>query len=90
MDLQDERSHWGRAMDEELTAVTAHWLLGRLAVLHSTATHLQHRPDVDRETAELLLARSREVMGEMQRALEDLARGLPPTEIEFRRPLSPV
>ncbi len=68
-------------MDDELTAVTAHWLLGRLTVLRSTASHLQGNDAIDRETSDLLLARSREVMDVMQRALEDMARGIPPMEM---------
>ena len=70
--------------DDELTAVTAHWLLGRLTVIRSTVAHVQAHHDLDLETRDLLLGRSRDVMAEMQRALEDMARGLPPMEMAIR------
>lgn len=74
----------GPMSDDELTAVTAHWLLGRLTVIRSTASHLLGNDDVAPETRDLLLARCQDVMAEMQRALEDMARGLPPMEMALR------
>lgn len=68
--------------DHEL-AVTAHWMLGRLAVLQATNNHLLGNDHIDPASHDLLLARSRQVMDEMQRVVEDLARGLPPLSIEL-------
>lgn len=72
-------------MDDHHTAVAAHWMLGRLTVVQATVSHLQGNDDLDPESRDLLLARSREVMAQMQRVIEDLARGLPPRSIEMRR-----
>lgn len=70
-------------MDDHEASVAAHWMLGRLTVLQSTAAHIQHNPELDTESRDLLLARSIEVMAQMQRVIEDMARGLPPLSIEM-------
>ncbi len=72
-------------MDDHETAVAAHWMLGRLTVVQATVAHLQGNEDLDPETRDLLLARSCEVMAQLQRVIEDLARGLPPLSLELAR-----
>lgn len=70
-------------MDDQGASVTAHWMLGRLTVLQATAAHIQHNPELDAESRELLLARSLEVMGQLQTVIEDMARGLPSLSIDL-------
>ncbi len=65
--------------DEELAALTAHWLLGRLSVLQATIAHLATARDLAEESRRELLARSQLVAAQMQESLEAMTRGLPPT-----------
>ena len=69
--------------DEELAAITAHWLLGRLSVLQATIAHLATADDLTDAARHDLLARSRLVAAQMQESLEAMARGLPPALLDL-------
>lgn len=69
--------------DEELAALTAHWLLGRLSVLQAAIAHLATAEDLTDEARQDLLHRSRQVAGQMQESLEAMTRGLPPPLIDL-------
>ena len=73
----------GEVSDDELAALTAHWLLGRLSVLQATIAHLATAEDLTGEDRGELLARSRVVAGQMQQSLEAMTRGLPPALIDL-------
>ncbi len=76
--------------DEELAALTAHWLLGRLSVLQATIAHLATADDLTDESRRDLLARSRLVAAQMQGSLEAMTRGLPPTLLDLSDDSTPV
>ncbi len=69
----DRRTGPGAEVDE-LTAVTAHWLLGRVGTLRGIVDHLaaNHMDDVQRAE---LGARCRVICEQVQRSLEEMARG---------------
>jgi hypothetical protein len=69
--------------DDELAALTAHWLLGRLSVLQATIAHLATAEGLTTEERAELHARSRLVARQMQASLECMSRGLPPTMIDL-------
>jgi len=64
--------------DDELAALTAHWLLGRLSVLQAAIAQLTTATDLSDEERHHLLTRSRHVSLQMQESLEAMTRGLPP------------
>ncbi|WP_436794766.1 hypothetical protein [Actinospongicola halichondriae] len=63
--------------DDELAALAAHWLLGRLSVLQATISHLATADGLTTQRRLELLDLSREVSAQMQESLEAMARGLP-------------
>lgn len=69
--------------DDEIAAVTAHWLLGRLTVLQATIAHLATAEDLTAESRNELFARSRLVAAQMQESLEAMTRGLPPALLDL-------
>ncbi|MDE0802062.1 MAG: hypothetical protein OSA99_01945 [Acidimicrobiales bacterium] len=69
--------------DDELAALTAHWLLGRLSVLQATIAHLATAEGLTTESRQELLTRSRLVAAQMQESLEAMARGLPPGVLDL-------
>lgn len=69
--------------DDELAALTAHWLLGRLSVLQATITHLATAQDLSEESRDELLTRSRLVSAQMQESLEAMTRGIPPALLDL-------
>lgn len=73
----------GCMSDDELAALTAHWLLGRLSVLQATIAHLATAENLTAESRQELLTRSRLVSAQMQESLEAMTRGLPPTLLDL-------
>ena len=73
----------GGMSDDELAAVTAHWLLGRLSVLQATIAHLATAHDLTEESRNDLLCRSRLVAAQMEESLAAMARGLPTTLVDL-------
>ncbi len=69
--------------DDELAALTAHWLLGRLSVLQATIAHLATADDLTDERRRDLLTRSRHVALQMQESLEAMTRGISPALIDL-------
>ncbi len=69
--------------DDELAALTAHWLLGRLSVLQAAIGQLASANDLSEDERHHLLTRSRHVALQMQESLEAMTRGLPPTLIDL-------
>ena len=69
--------------DDELAALTAHWLLGRLSVLQAAISQLASANDLSEDERHHLLTRSRHVALQMQESLEAMTRGLPPTLIDL-------
>lgn len=69
--------------DDELAALTAHWLLGRLSVLQAAIGQLATAGDLSEDERHHLLTRSRHVALQMQESLEAMTRGLPPTLIDL-------
>ena len=69
--------------DDELAALTAHWLLGRLSVLRAAIGQLATAGGLSEDERHHLLTRSRHVARQMQESLEAMARGLPPTLIDL-------
>ncbi len=59
-------------------AVAAHWLLGRLSIVQATIARIDRDPDGNPEIRDVLLARSRAALSDIQSALEDLSRGVLP------------
>lgn len=76
--------------DEELSALDAHWMLGRLGVLQATIEHLATAEGLTDASRRELLDRSRLVGAQMQESLEATARGLPPTLVEHPDDRLPV
>lgn len=69
--------------DDELAALTAHWLLGRLSVLQAAIAQLATSSGLTEDERQHLLTRSRHVALQMQESLEAMTRGLPPTLIDL-------
>lgn len=69
--------------DDELAALTAHWLLGRLSVLQAAIAQLATAGGLSEDERHHLLTRSRHVALQMQESLEAMTRGLPPTLLDL-------
>ena len=69
--------------NDELAALTAHWLLGRLSVLQAAIGQLANSSELSDDERHHLLTRSRHVSLQMQESLEAMTRGIPPTLIDL-------
>lgn len=74
------------ASEFERSSIAAHWMLGRLSIIQGVLVRLQRDPDLDAEMEQVLLDRARSASSELQSALEDIARGVPPLWTMLDRP----